>query len=118
MKSLLLLSIFFFGLCAGAAPVSGAVTQSIGKPGYCLAIRGNGNAAPAHWGAISRLVSERGMPIAMAGGSSASINMFLLESLSLNPIPQSDEERALMIKSFQGYLEVLAQTKEGCRRRR
>jgi hypothetical protein len=68
---------------------------------------------PAHWGAMSSLVEEQGLPSAMAGGSSASITMFLLESISLNPLAQTNSERALLIKSFQGYLEALTQTPEG-----
>lgn len=80
---------------------------------YCAAIRGNGELMPAHWGAMSSLVEEQGLPSAMAGGSSASITMFLLESLSLNPIPVNNSERALLIKSFQGYFEAMSQTSEG-----
>lgn len=80
---------------------------------YCAAIRGNGDAMPAHWGAMSRLVAERGMPSAMAGGSSASITMFLLESISLNKNIKTKEEQSLMVKSIQGYLESLSQTPEG-----
>lgn len=80
---------------------------------YCAAIRGNGELMPAHWGAMSSIVEEQGLPSAMAGGSSASITMFLLESLSLNPHLKTNSEKALMIKSFQGYLEALSQTAEG-----
>ncbi|MGZ3797715.1 MAG: hypothetical protein ACXVB1_15195 [Pseudobdellovibrionaceae bacterium] len=80
---------------------------------YCAAIRGNGELMPAHWGAMSSLVEDQGLPSAMAGGSSASITMFLLESLSLNPLAKTNSEKALLIKSFQGYLEALAQTPEG-----
>ncbi|MGZ3745651.1 MAG: hypothetical protein ACXVBQ_17435, partial [Pseudobdellovibrionaceae bacterium] len=80
---------------------------------YCAAIRGNGELMPAHWGAMSSLVEDQGLPSAMAGGSSASITMFLLESLSQNPLAKTNSEKALLIKSFQGYLEALAQTPEG-----
>lgn len=80
---------------------------------YCAAIRGNGELMPAHWGAMSSLVEEKGLPSAMAGGSSASITIFLLESLSLNPLPKTMLEQGLLIKSFQGYFESLSQTPEG-----
>jgi len=80
---------------------------------YCAAIRGNGELMPAHWGAISSLVEDQGLPSAMAGGSSASITMFLLESLSVNSLLKNKSETALMIKSFQGYFEALTQTEEG-----
>lgn len=80
---------------------------------YCAAIRGNGEQLPAHWGAMASLVEDQGLPVAMAGGSSATITMFLIESLSQNPLLQTNSEKALMIKSFQGYLEALSQTAEG-----
>ena len=80
---------------------------------YCAAIRGNGELMPAHWGSFSKLVERYGLPSAMAGGSSASITMFLLESVSLNKLAKSKIEKALLIKSFEGYFETLSQTKEG-----
>jgi hypothetical protein len=89
------------------------ITSSGASASYCAAIRGNGELMPAHWGAMSSLVEEQGLPSAMAGGSSASITMFLLESLSQNPVAKTNGERALLIKSFQGYLEALSQTPEG-----
>lgn len=89
------------------------VMSSTAHANYCAAIRGNGELMPAHWGAMSSLVEEQGMPSAMAGGSSASITMFLLESISLNSQLQNNSEKALMIKSFQGYFETLSQTAEG-----
>lgn len=90
-----------------------SVSASGAQANYCAAIRGNGELMPAHWGAMSSLVEEKGLPSAMAGGSSASITMFLLESLSLNPHLRDNSEKALMIKSFQGYAEALSQTAEG-----
>lgn len=80
---------------------------------YCLAVRGNGELIAAHWGAISKLVQEKGMPKAMAGGSSASITIFLLESLAQNKLFVKNEEKSFLIKSFQGYFQSLAKTKEG-----
>lgn len=80
---------------------------------YCLALRGNGTAMPAHWGAMSQIVLDKGLPKLMAGGSSASITMFLLESLSINPLLTSRSDLSLMVKSFQGYFEALAHTTEG-----
>ncbi|MCO4753112.1 MAG: hypothetical protein KC478_01450 [Bacteriovoracaceae bacterium] len=80
---------------------------------YCLAIRGNGELMPAHWGAISKVVQKKGYPHALAGGSSASITMFLIESLAINPRTLSNTEKSLLVKSFQGYLEALTQTEEG-----
>jgi hypothetical protein len=85
---------------------------SFGK-GYCLALRGNGEKMPAHWGALATVVQEKGLPRAMSGGSSASLTIFLLESLALNKKIKSKDEVALLIKSFQGYFEALTQTSEG-----
>lgn len=80
---------------------------------YCAAIRGNGELMPAHWGSMARLTERYGMPAGMAGGSSASITMFLMESISLNKIAQTDNEKALLIKSIEGYMETLSQTDDG-----
>lgn len=87
---------------------------------YCVAIRGNGELQPAHNGAMARLVETLGMPAAMSGGSSATITMFLIESIALNPIfknlEQNSEEyrqtAALLIKSLTGYFDVLKNTDE------
>lgn len=81
---------------------------------YCLAVRGNGELAPAHWGGIAKLVERMGFPEAMSGGSSASVSLFLLDSVSLNPIlgdkdSEVGKQRAsLLIKSFESYLESIA----------
>jgi hypothetical protein len=80
---------------------------------YCAAVRGNGELMPAHWGAMARLVERYGIPSAMAGGSSASITLFLMESISLNPLANSDLKRSLLIKSIEGYFETLTHTSEG-----
>ncbi|MBT3585139.1 MAG: hypothetical protein HN509_09535 [Halobacteriovoraceae bacterium] len=80
---------------------------------YCAAIRGNGELMPAHWGSMARLVERYGVPAGMSGGSSASITMFLMESIALNPIVKNNTQRALLIKSIEGYFETLTQTSEG-----
>jgi hypothetical protein len=60
----------------------------------------------------------------MSGGSSGSITAFLLESMYLNPMlddcggkkcpaDETAARAALLLKSFQGYLEVLSETEEG-----
>lgn len=87
-------------------------------PPYCLALRGNGDLAPAHWGALAQVVERLGWPAAMAGGSSAAVNLFLLESIKMNPgVNQSSEENqklraSLLLKSLQAYLEVVASRPE------
>lgn len=53
---------------------------------YCVAIRGNGENVSAHWSALGKIVEEAGMPTGAAGGSSASISLFFIESVEKNPI--------------------------------
>lgn len=83
---------------------------------YCLALRGNGESEPAHWGALANLVEKKGLPIAQAGGSSATISLFLLESIARNPLvsqasaKEQNDRAALLIKSIYGVSVYLAQT--------
>ncbi|MBX3022054.1 MAG: hypothetical protein KF799_10290 [Bdellovibrionales bacterium] len=85
---------------------------------YCLAIRGNGELAPAHWGAVSNVVERLGLPQVQAGGSSASITMFLLDAIASNRYvraageEQRKERASLLIKSLEGFSNFLMQTKE------
>lgn len=92
------------------------------EEGYCLALRGNGDAEPAHWGALANLVEKKGLPMAQAGGSSATVSMFLLESIALNDLvskatPEVQRSRAsLLLKSLFGityYLSAKPQTQAG-----
>ncbi|KYG65751.1 hypothetical protein AZI86_01355 [Bdellovibrio bacteriovorus] len=84
--------------------------------GYCIALRGNGEAQPAHWGALARSVEQLGLPNAMAGGSSATISMFLLESMASHPMVrgqniQVQKERAsLLLKSMVGFFGEVQRT--------
>ena len=94
---------------------------SLAATNYCAAIRGNGELMPSHWGAMGHIVENWGMPKAMAGGSSASITIFLVESIAANKLllelADGDEGKlrayqSLLIKSMQGYAEFLASQKE------
>jgi hypothetical protein len=98
------------------------VTQKQAK--LCAAVRGNGPKIPAHFGALARAHEHYGLLWGMSGGSSGSITTFLVESMYLNPqlddcggkkctSEESAARAALMLKSFQGYLSVLADTEEG-----
>lgn len=89
----------------------------------CVGVRGNGARIFAHFGALARIHEEYGPIDGIAGGSSASITGFLVESIYMNPALTtcgdetcSDEvigvRVALMLKSISGYLEVLSQTDE------
>ncbi len=76
---------------------------------YCIALRGNGELKPAHWGALAQTVEVFGVPKAMAGGSSASISTFLVESILLNPhlgtdLTTKSRDLAFLIKSFEGFI--------------
>lgn len=83
--------------------------------GYCLAIRGNGEAMPAHWGGVAAALENFGEPMGVAGGSSASITAFLLESISLHPAlgeANRAEKMAFLLKSFEGFTRHLASKPE------
>lgn len=83
---------------------------------YCLAIRGNGENAAAHWGGLAKLVEQKGsLPSAMAGGSSATVTMFFVDSIAGNPViaNEKDPEKkkqmtALMLKSLPGFVQAMA----------
>lgn len=91
-----------------------AVSAKASASDYCLAVRGNGELAPAHWGGFAKLVERMGFPNAMSGGSSASVSLFLFDSVSLNPILGNKESEtgrkrgSLLVKSFESYLESIA----------
>jgi hypothetical protein len=81
---------------------------------YCLAIRGNGEIEPAHWGGVAQVVERLGLPQAQAGGSSASITMLLVDAIATNPIVKNSsatlqaERASFLLKSLQGFVgEVL-----------
>ncbi len=89
----------------------------------CAAIRGNGDKIPAHFGGLARIVEHYGLIEGASGGSSGSITTFMLSSIQANPqlaecggAACSDEQTrlraALLLKSFHGYIEVLATSDE------
>lgn len=94
-----------------------------GSTTVCAAVRGNGQLIPAHFGALARVVEHYGPMHAIAGGSSGSITSFFVDSMQQHPaLDQCGAERctadekaqrlSLMLKSFQGYIEVLSQSDE------
>jgi hypothetical protein len=89
----------------------------------CTAIRGNGELISSHFASLARIVEHYGPIDAAAGGSSASISIFMTESMQLNPATRSCDGRtcddtqvaartALLLKSFPGYLQHLSTTEE------
>jgi hypothetical protein len=89
----------------------------------CAAIRGNGQLITAHFASLARIVEHYGPLFGAAGGSSGSITTFLTESMHMHPLvsscrgePCSRSESAariaLLYKSLEGYLGVLAGTEE------
>lgn len=102
----LLLAIF----CT-SSPVYGQTQTN--APGYCLAIRGNGDAVPAHWAAMANLVEKLGLPTAQAGGSSATITMMLNEAIAANKYLRFENgelnrvRAALVYKSLEGFIQFL-----------
>lgn len=101
-------------LAAAAVITLSSNSPHAGASDYCLAVRGNGELAPAHWGGFARLVERMGLPKAMSGGSSGSVSLFLFDSVAANPIlgaKDSDTEKtraSLLVKSFESYLETVA----------
>ena len=85
------------------------------KP-YCVALRGNGEYVAGHWGALTKLVEEKGMPSVVAGGSSSSITIFLLNSIVTNPKfkklspDQKKKKLALLLKSIPAFFQRMGET--------
>jgi hypothetical protein len=93
------------------------------KPQLCAAVRGNGQLITAHFASLARITEHYGLIDAAAGGSSGSITIFMTESIRRNPniwtcggADCSERETAVraaaLLKSFPGYLQHLATTKE------
>lgn len=104
----------------GGIPPDGAVVDggTAPEPQICVGVRGNGPAITAHFAALGRFTEHYGLPAGGAGGSSGSISLFFLESVSMNPLietcgdrPCTTAERndraGLLFKSLLGYLDVL-----------
>lgn len=83
---------------------------------YCIALRGNGQSQPAHWGALAKTVEQLGLPSAMAGGSSATISMLWMEAIASHPLvkdqtPELQKQRAsLLLKSLLGFFSEVQKT--------
>lgn len=92
------------------------------KLGFCAAIRGNGELVLAHELALARLIETYGPLKAAAGGSSASISMFLYQSMSKNNAlttcsthscqARKSLELSLLLKSVEGYVDYLKNAPE------
>lgn len=94
-----------------------------GERRMCVAVRGNGQLIFAHFASLARIVEHYGPVWGSAGGSSASITQFLLESVQMNPAvaqcgeqpctpTQQGQRIALQLKSLTGYAAVLGETPE------
>jgi hypothetical protein len=89
-----------------------------------VGIRGNGESVVAHWPGLARLTEGYGPFQYMAGGSSATITIFLYESVLLNPhLSCSAEELetnknclnekiSYMIKLWEGLIELVEGSEE------
>lgn len=114
------------GQCNGAKcdnAGDGEDSDEFTQRNYCVGVRGNGQLITAHFAALSRIIEHYGLASGVSGGSSASITSFLLESVQMNPAVTrcgdkacSDAEAAnraaLLLKSLQGYIVMLAGTPE------
>lgn len=108
--------------CAGAK-CDDPLADEFEARNVCVAVRGNGQRIFAHFAALSRIVEHYGLIAGVSGGSSASITAFLLESVELNPALETCGDRtctaseqaaraAFLLKSIQGYVDVLGATDE------
>ncbi len=89
------------------------LSRSAWSADYCLSIRGNGELIASHWGAMASVVEKLGLPRAQAGGSSASISIFLLDSIAASPLVVENPEAAVfMIKSLEGMTLWIKNQKE------
>lgn len=88
-------------------------------PKLCAAMRGNGEYIVTHFSSLARITEHYGVVDGIAGGSSGSISTFIYDSILQNPVVMrgTDAEKAakvaLMLKSLQGYGEVLVTSNEG-----
>lgn len=103
-------------------PYCGTLVSQDGEgPSLCIGVRGNGQRITSHFGALARLYEHYGLFDGAAGGSSASITTFLVDSVQMNPAVRCDGctpheqggRAALLFKSLQGYFTVLAGSEEG-----
>jgi len=87
-------------------------------PRLCAAIRGNGDYILSHFGALAAITERYGMMTSIAGGSSASITMFMYESMMMNPVVKSADpadqsaRMALLLKSIMGYYDAVKESEE------
>lgn len=122
----------FFAISVSAAPsksdkpkksarTPASVTFRKESPELCAAVRGNGENLMAHFNSLAHVLEHYGFFDGLAGGSSASISIFIYESVIQNPAlwdckdctPQDFAVRgALLLKSTWAYLDYLEHTDE------
>ncbi len=89
------------------------ITNTSRAADYCLSVRGNGELIASHWGAMASVVEKLGLPRAQAGGSSASISIFLLDSIASSELARQQPEQAvLLIKSLESVTFWIKNQKE------
>ena len=99
-----------------AAGPSGFVRPK--TPNNCAAIRGNGELVMSHFTSLARLVEDQGVIEGLAGGSSATISMFVYESMLANPAVWSAGAGAaplrlsFLLKSMQEYVDIVGGSDE------
>lgn len=125
----LLLALLGYGECEdAAAPGTPEATgpwgdvlpaddpTGLGEGSLCLAVRGNGPRATAHFSSIARIYEHYGLLDGVAGGSSGSVTTFFVTSAQSNPYLGDGVDAAVraafLFKSLHGFLEVLATTDE------
>ncbi len=62
-----------------------------GERTYCTALRGNGEVIASHWLSLARIIeTKKQIPIGGSGGSSASLTLFILDTLMKSPLVYDD----------------------------
>ncbi|MEO0335310.1 MAG: hypothetical protein AAF202_02895 [Pseudomonadota bacterium] len=115
MKYLALILASVFTLSLATSQDAFAASQK----NYCAALRGNGQMAPAQWVGMARIIEHRGMPTAMAGGSSSTLTMFFIESINKSKAVRAlssskdfsknkKHYQALLVKSLPLFITTVA----------
>ncbi len=86
---------------------------SSSSPKLCAAIRGNGAHLMAHFGGLASIVENFGIVDGASGGSSASISIFLYESMFANPLLWKCGDRQCTEKEVQPRLALMLKSMMG-----
>ncbi len=120
----LIILMYYVVSCKATRPVALKEDVAESTLKQCVAVRGNGELIWAHFGGLAKIIEEKGPIDAIAGGSSASITSFLVESMMANPALRRGCEKGVctegeaatrlsfMLKSLYYWISVVGDTNE------